>query len=268
VSPGLGTQPCPFCGKVPQNGTTSSGRSNTEEIALTGDAANRPNLVITDDAGHKLGYVNGKFVDQIHGGSDDPVISGDWSNRTQPDFFVPADKKYTVTLDGAGLSAPVDDSLTIVGPSYDLSVSNIRLQPGEKDVLIAEPDATHLSYNSTRAESPTFTLGVSDNKADYSFVISGVSDRPGSTLNVALPAEGGTLAVQNVGASTQSTLTFKMTRSTPQGTQTFNHPGIVLASTAKAQFAFGGWTGSGQLMPLTISHGEQRVTQQLDNQAG
>ena len=56
-----------------------------------------------------------------------------------------------------------------------------------------EPDATQISYTSSRQEAPTLTIGVSDNHADYSFQVAGISDQPGTTLNLGLPAEAGKL---------------------------------------------------------------------------
>ena len=94
---------------------------------------------------------------------------------------------------------------------------------------MVEPDATQLSYTSSRNESPTITLGVSDNRADYSFQIAGVSDQPGSTLNLGLPAEGGNLNLQYVGATATSSVNLKMTRSSEQGVQVFSHDAIPLA---------------------------------------
>jgi hypothetical protein len=267
ASPGLSTQPCPFCGKVPGKGVASSAKSNTEEVSLTGSETSHPNLVISDDSGHKLGYVKGVFVDQIRGGTDNPVISGqDWTNRVEPDFTVPADKKYTLTIDGSGLSATDHENLTIIGPSYDLSVKDIAIQPGEHDTLVIEPDATHVSYTASRPELPTFQLGVSDAQAEYSFTLGGISDQPGSTLNLALPPEGGTLGLQNVGSKDQSTIDFQMTRSTEQGVQSFTHNSITLAGGDRGQFDFGSWSGSTQTIPLTVTHDGQKSTQELTNQ--
>ncbi len=60
-------------------------------------------------------------------------------------------------------------------------------------------------------------LGVSDNRADYSFQVSGVSDQPGSTLNLGLPPAGGNLNLQYVGATATSSVNLKLTRSSDQG---------------------------------------------------
>ena len=64
-------------------------------------------LLVTDDAGRQLGYINGNLVNQIPGAHVDRVISaGDWTDNIAPNFYVPADVKYTVSLDGASLQHP------------------------------------------------------------------------------------------------------------------------------------------------------------------
>ncbi len=266
TSPGLGTQPCPFCAKQPTTGTAKAG-DNTEEISLMGSTTEHASFVVTDDAGHRLGYINGNLVNQIPGARVEQVISGgDWTDNIAPDFFVPADVKYTVTLDGTGLRTPDAETLAITGPSYDLSVGPIPIRPGDKDSLVIEPDATQLSYTTSRAETPTLTLGVSDNRADYSFQLAGISDQPGSTLNLGLPPEGGSLNLQSVGAATTSNVNLKMTRSSPQGVQVFNHQAIPLAGGDRDQLLFGNWTNTNQGIPLVITHQGQQSTQTLPDQ--
>jgi hypothetical protein len=266
TSPGLGTQACPFCAKEPTKGTAKAG-DNTEEVSLMGSDTEHATLVVTDDAGRRLGYINGNLVNQIPGAHVNQVISaGDWTDNIAPDFFVPADVKYTITIDGTSMSAPDTETLAITGPSYDLSVNQIPIRPGDKDTLVIEPDATLLSYTSSRKETPTLTLGVSDNRADYSFQVAGISDQPGSTLNLGLPPEGGNLNLQNVGAATSASVNLTMTRSSPQGVQVFNHDAIPLAGGDRAQLQFGNWTSTSQGIPFLITHNDQQSTQMLADQ--
>jgi hypothetical protein len=266
TSPGLGTQPCPFCATEPTKGTDKAG-DNTEEISLMGSDTEHAALVVTDDAGRRLGYINGELVNQIPGARVHQVISGgDWTDNIAPDFFVPADVKYTVTIDGTTLTAPDTETLAITGPSFDVSVNKIPLKPGDKDTLVIDPDATQLSYASTRKESPTLNVGVSDSRAEYSFQISGATDQPGSTLNLALPPEGGTLKLQYVGAAASSSINLDMTRSSEQGVQVFNHHGIPLTGNDVAQLQFGNWTNASQDIPLVITHDGQQTTQSLSDQ--
>jgi len=266
TSPGLGTQQCPFCATVPTK-PTNGGSANSEEIYLDASDTNHANLVIVDGAGHKLGYVNGQFVNEIPGAHVDELVSNqDWTDKVPPDYFVPADNKYTITIDGTALTAKDTESLGIIGPSYDLSVKSIPMNPGDKDTLTIEPDAASLSYTSSRPESPPIDLGVSDTGAHYAFEIGGVADRPGSTLNVVLPPEQGTLTVQTVGPDTGSTVNFGMQRETEQGVQAFLHKSIPVAAGDVAAFQFGSWSGGGQALPLTATHGGVQSNQLLANQ--
>jgi hypothetical protein len=267
TSPGLGTQPCPFCAKQPAKASGQAG-NNMEEITLLGSDTNHANLVVTDDAGHRLGYVNGTLVNEIPGAHVDEVISNqDWANNITPDFFVPADNTYTIKIDATGLSSPDTESLAITGPSYDVSIKKIPVNPGSSDTLVVEPDGTHISYTGSSTQSPAITLGVSDTQADYSFDISGVADQPGSTINLGLPPEGGSLALQYVGAAPASSVSVKMTRSTEQGVQVFNHSGIPLTGTNKDQLQFGNWTSPSQGIPLIVTRNGEQSTQTLANQA-
>ena len=61
---------------------------------------------------------------------------------------MPADARYRITLDGAALKSPDTETLRVIGPSFDVSVDNIPMRPGEKDTLVIESDATRLSYAS------------------------------------------------------------------------------------------------------------------------
>jgi hypothetical protein len=266
TSPGLGRQPCPFCAKEPTSGTTRVG-DNTEEISLEGGATEHASVVVTDDAAQRLGYINGNLLNQIPGARVDQVISaGDWTDNLAPNFFVPADVKYTITLDGTSLKTPDRETLTIVGPSYDLSIGPIPMRSGDKDTLVIEPDATQVSYASSRTESPNITLGVSDKKADYSFQIAGITDQSGSTINLGLPPEGGNLNLQYVGATDTSSVNLKMTRSNEQSVDVFAHNAIPLVGVNKAQLQFGNWTSSGQGIPLVLTHNGQQSTQILADQ--
>jgi hypothetical protein len=268
TSPGLGTQPCPFCNKVPIKPSSPGGKaSNTEEISLLGGATNHANLIVTDDAGHRLGYINGTLVDEIPGARVDRLISNqDWTDQLTPNFFVPADVRYTITIDGTALSGADTETVRIVGPSYDLSVDDIPMLPGDRDTLVAEPDATRLSYTSSRPESPTLELAVTDKQAEYAFKLAGLSDQPGSTINLSLPAEGRSLSVNYVGAAVASSLNLEMTRESEQGSQVFRHQAIPLAAGDKAELQFGTWTGTSQGIPLVTTHNGQHSTQTLGNQ--
>jgi hypothetical protein len=266
TSPGLGVQPCPFCGKVPSAGTTGTVGA-TEQIYLAGGAINRAGLMITDTSGHRLGVVNGSLVNEIPGSEINPVISSStWTNKITPNYVVPANGTYTLALDGSALTGPDTETVGIIGPSFALSVDNVAMRPGDKDSLTAAPYATKMSYTVSRPKSVTLELGVSDNQADYAFTVSGLSARPGGVVSLTLPAESSNLTVANAGTSGTSKVDVQATRYTAKTTTTFSHQGIPLAGGDTALLQFGHWTATGQGIPLVTSHGGHRSTAILSDQ--
>jgi hypothetical protein len=266
TSPGLGTQKCPFCGKVPSTGAVGAA-AGSEEIYLEGGLTNRANLVVTDQAGRQLGAVNGALVDQIPGASYAPVISSStWTNQITPYFFVPANGTYHLSLDGSAMTGPDTETLGIIGPSSSVSVNNILVRPGDRNRLTVAPNATNVSYTVSRPQTSTVAVGVSNKQADYAFVVSGLSGQPGATMTLSLPAEAGDLNV-STGGTQASKVNLTMTRETPQGNQVFSHQGIVLAGGDSAQLPFGNWTNTNQRIPLHINHDGKQSTQLLSDQA-
>jgi hypothetical protein len=267
TAPGLGTQKCPFCGQVPSTGGVGAS-GPTEEIYLTGGLTNRANLMITDQAGQRLGVSEGTLVNQIPGAQFYPVISSDtWTNKITPRFVVPANKTYRLSLDGSALTGPDTETLGIIGPSFAVSVDNISMRPGDTDALTAAPYATQVSYTASRAKPVTLELGVSDKQADYAFVVSGRTNQPGGTISLGLPAESGSLNMTNSGSDQAATVNLDMTRYTKQSTQVFSHHGIPLAGGDTAQLQFGNWTNSRQGITLATTHNGQQTTQTLADQA-
>jgi hypothetical protein len=262
TSPGLGTQPCPFCGKVPtgnETGRTQGGTGTTEEIYLTGGVTNHANLMVTNKSGQKIGVVNGTLVNQIPGATVTPVLAGSWTNKFSPAVFVPANETYTLSVGGTGMTGPDKETLGIVGPTFDLSVDNVQVHPGDKDRLVAAPNATKVSYTSSRPSAPTFEIGVSDNQADYGFAVSGLSEKANGTTTLKLPAESGDLTMQTSTGAPNSNVNLQMTRYTASGPLTFdgNFP---LIGGSSADLSFGDWSGAGQNMPLvTTDHGNQTI---------
>jgi hypothetical protein len=269
TSPGHAPQPCPFCSTVPAPGSTAgtTGAARMAEIYLMGGATNHSHVLVTDEKGRHLGYLDGKLVNEIPGAHYVLLTSDqDWKNKLEPILFVPANVAYTITLDGSPLTGPDTESIGIIGPSWHVAVNDIPMQPGDTDTLTADPNATTLTYHTTRAMSPTIQASVSDTRAHYAFVISGVADQPGSTINLRVPAESGTMIITNTGTTGTSDVSLQMTRSTEQGVQIFSHNAIPLTGGDTAQLQFGNWTNPGQGIPLITNHNGQQTTETLTNQ--
>jgi hypothetical protein len=270
TSPGQGVQKsCPFCGKAPSQGATagSTGAARTATIYLSGSATNHSHVLVIDQKGRRLGRVNGKLVNEIPGAHYVLLASGqDWKNKLEPILHVPANQAYTITLDGTSLTAPDAESIGIIGPYWHLAINSIPMHLGDKDTLTVDPNTTSLTYHTTRAKSPTIEASVSTTRADYAFVIAGVSNQPGSIINLHVPAGGGSLIITNAGSTGASSVNLKMTRLTEQGVQVFSHNDIPLAGGDTAELQYGNWTSTSQGIPLVTTHNGQQTTQTLTNQ--
>ena len=284
----LTKQPCPFCGKVQVAGAsgiqmtsapvttdttgsspTAAGATAMDEIYLSGGDTEHGHLLITNPAGQRVGYVDGKVVNEIPGADViAPMSDQSWLVNEEPEYHVPDGVTYTITVDGTALKAADVETVGLIGPSYDLAVSGIDLQPGETDTLVAAPDATQLTYKASSAQTPTIDLGVSDSKADYSFTISGETDQPGSTVKVGLPREAGTLSLDTGGSTGTTTLDLAMTREDEKGVLNFKHKGIALASGDTASLQFGSWSADGDPIPLVLSTGGTQTTEMLTDTPG
>jgi hypothetical protein len=274
TSPGVGPQPCPFCGNLanPSGGGRSVAKRSQgtngppmDQIYLDGSDVDHGHLLITDDAGHRLGIINGQFVNEIPGAN--AVFNKadqDWTETPEPDFFVPDGAKYTITVDGTALQEADATAVGVIGPSFDVFVDNINLQPGEKSTLTMAPDVTNVTFSSTGAQTPSIDVGVSEAVADYGITVSGATVNPGAALNLDLPVEGGQLTLNNTPAGTYS---LSLDRDDQQGSISFKHDGVALAGADTAVLQFGSWTAKGQPIPLDVTHNGAKNTESLDNQA-
>jgi hypothetical protein len=236
-------------------------------IFLTAGATNHAHLLVTDQFGHRLGYVNGQLVNEIPGASFVQLASDHvWQQKLEPVLFVPATVAYTFTLDGSTLTAPDDESVTIIGPKWHVAINHIPMRPGDKDIVTADPNTTRLTYHTTRDSAPTIEASTTTSRAHYEFVITGVSNTPGSTLNLHVPAGSGTMVIDDVGSTGTSSVTFEMTRYTQQGLQHFRHTAIPLAGADTIAIEFRHWTDPSQGIPLVTTHDGHQSTEVLTNQ--
>jgi hypothetical protein len=266
TTPALATQPCPFCGKVPA-GTASSGLRragkvagstdpvDTDEIYLEGSDVDHGHLLITDPSGRRLGYVDGRLVNEIPGGKVVlPMSDQSWLVSPEPNYEVPEGVAYTITLDGSALTGSDEENVGIIGSSYELAVDGIHLDPGDVDTMVVAPYATELSFTSNHPETPELELGVSDESADYLFTLKGASDQAGSTIKVGLPQEGGVLDIDAGSSTGTSTFALTMDREGDDGTLHFSHAGLALDAGDRAQLQFGAWSADGDGIPLVTTH--------------
>jgi len=275
TSPGLGPQACPFCATRADASATSVGglgaapaATPTAEIYLDGGTSQHSHLLITDGSGRRLGYVNGKPVNEIPGASVKQLIDDrSWQISREPRYVVPARGKYTIVADAKSLETPERETFGIIGPAYAVAVKNVLMRPGDKDTLVADKDGGTVSYATSRSKRFTVRIGVSDQGAHYAVELGAVSRPDHPLARLRLPPETGSFYVDRTNAKGGSAVDLSLTRSTPEGIQRFRHNDITLKSADAAELQYGKWTDESQGMPVVTTSKGHKSTLVLSNQA-
>ncbi len=264
-------QSCPACtaaldsmrvmyasGAAAQTGAYHIGRTAAvqaapavNEVSLystTGDVS-ATDLLITDAQGHRLGYQGGQFFSEIPTAEFIPAVSGDlFADDPEPVYYIPVGIAFTITLDGSALKADEITNVSMVGPTYDLAVENIKVKAGEKDTLVFSPDGSKLAYTPSSDESPDIIVGLQHDGPDYEFDIKGADIQPGATINVTLDYDKGQLGINTTGTGEKtSTYAIQVDRLTDTAQDTFSHDGLTLDPGQTAYIMFGAWDGKGDM---------------------
>ncbi|MCX5973775.1 MAG: hypothetical protein NTU59_03705 [Coprothermobacterota bacterium] len=215
----------------------------------------KADFLITDAQGRRLGFNEGRFLREIPEAEAQSLKYGVnvWAVDQDPIYFMPSGLDFTMTLDGKSLTTTSSGEITMIGPGYDLEISDIHVSSGQKDALAFSSDGTRLSYQTLSDESPDIMLGMEGKEADYAFIIKGMDLQGGGTLEVARDMEKGVLSLKTTGTGGPGSYGFLMARITElEGEQIFGHDGISLAPGDTAYLYFGRWTGEGGSLTLEI----------------
>ena len=273
TSAGVGPQPCPFCGNVgtPEAGGRSAAgklaaqaNDDLDLIYLDGNEVDHAHLLIKDESGHKIGYENGNFVNDMPGADAQFVkASQNYATDIEPDYYVPDGHKYAITVDGSALEDIDETEVGVIGPAWDVAIDNLQIDPKGSATLLLTPDVENIAFSSTGEQTPDIEIGVSDD-VDYAFGITDVTVPAGSALNIALPVDGGTFTLSNAPAGSYN---LTVDRFDDNGELNFKHDGVALESGDTAALQYGQWSAKDQPMTLEVTRGGSTNPQSLDNQA-
>ncbi len=243
----LDPQKCPFC-----SDNTSARAGILAQTVITynqvwlvsSSTDNNASILIKDENGHRLGYDNGKLVNEIPNAQFTPLKSDNrWKASPSPIFYVPTGVAFTVTVDGDLLTTAEPVDLAVIGPSYDLAVEGIQLDPDQKDTIAFSADGKTLSYTTAGGETPTLDLGIQHQGADYDFQLEGATVE-GGTITVALDYDKGQLSVKSNDAKKPVTYHLAFSRIDNDTEQNFSHDNLALDAGDTAYVDFGKWTGT------------------------
>lgn len=249
TTPGLQTQPCDFCaedGVAFAGGRLAAPVERYNEIWLDGPG----HLLIEDEEGRRLGYVDGKLVNEIPGARYEAVMSGLWAEDREPIYYLPVNVDFVITIDGSHLEEPAETDVVVIGPGYDLGVEGILLQPGQQDTLIVIPQDGILSYATESDVSPNIILGFERSDADFIFEIQGLDMPGGGEIQAGLDTKTNDLIISPTGIQGEGQFSLWLTRIDDEVEETFYCDEIMLMSDAVIYIDFAEWKGEGT--PLFI----------------
>lgn len=264
ISPRLNMQMCEFCeartvGRTPGLATTRPGAPSQGyyEVWLQGPA----DLLIVTDDGDRLGYVDGKLVNEIKGATFEVLkLFGGidvWAQDKEPVYRIPLDVSFDITVDGSRLSEAVSSAVTLIGPGYFLAIENIWLEPGEADIIGIYVDGARqqLTYVTDYSESPIILLGRETEEADYAFMIQ-ATEMTGwdDTFDIGIDLAEGDFFINTSYNEAAITFDFMVLRIDSEGEHTFSGTDLVMEPGSTAYLNFMEWKEGGTSMWLDMDY--------------
>ncbi len=249
TSPGIGVQPCPFCAagiratRTPVPSPTGGTRHVTvrqyDQVSLAGDAVNHAHLLLTDAQGRRTGYVGDRLVKEIPGVQVQPKLTNqNFRLKPEPTYQVPHGLKYSIAVDGGQLKAPATDSVTVIGPGYSATVSDITVRPGEKHEVTLRGNGTKIEYKAAdkRMQSPDIELGFDRRGAsDRSFAVATHKLKAGATLTATANPGAGKISL--TGADTKGTqAVVGLTTMKRSGAETTRQQSVAVGQKTRCDF--------------------------------
>jgi|GEM_PF-1396889 len=257
-----GPQICPFC-ISPVGAATAFSQPATGQIWLTENA----NLLITDSAGRRLGYVGDQLVSEIPGAGRVDFIGGT-SHPAIPVYSIPLTETYTMLLDGQPLTRTQTLGLAQFGPGYAASIENLAVSPTTRDELSIVSDGSKLLYRANADKEATLTLVQDAANQSNQFSLRGVELAASQSITLTNDVNTGRLAFANSQGASNS-YDLAITRATgAAGVTRFYHADLTAVPGDVQSFNYRAWDGVGSLV-MQIDHdgnGTIDETRILENQ--
>ncbi len=239
-----GLQECPFCGggssASKSGGKLAAPDQKFNQIFLDGEG----HILITDENGNRLGYVDGKIINEIDGATYNKYAMAASMNTPEPTYSVPANLDLTIEIDGTTLEEETLTDLVLIGPGYSIGVEEIYLSPGQVDVAYFYPADETISYETTADEAPNIVFGIEnpDAEADYYFEVYGADITGGGIITAQLDSKAGDLLINTEKLNNEGVFNFYMTRITDETEDEFSAEDIALTEGALVYINYAEWT--------------------------
>ena len=239
----LGVQECSFCGGggfSGSGGKLAAPDQQFNQIFLDGEG----HILITDDSGHRLGYVDGKIVNEIPGATYSAYRMGFEINAPEPIYSIPVGLDVTIAIDGSDLAEETLTDLVLIGPGYSIGIEEIYLTPGQVDTAYFYPLDETIAYETEADESPSIVFGIEnpDAEADYYFEVYGADMVGGGIITAILDTKAGDLLINTEKLNGEGEFNFFMTRITDEYEDEFAAEEIILKEGALVYINYAEWS--------------------------
>jgi hypothetical protein len=240
----MGEQLCPFCSgggfASTSGGKLAAPEQKLNQIFLDGEG----HILITDDNGNRLGYVDGKIVNEIDGATYTQYRMEASMDAPEPIYSLPANLDVTIEINGSALAEETLTDLVLIGPGYSIGVEEIYLTPGQVDIAYFYPVDEMIAYETTSDEAPNIVFGIEnpDAEADYYFEIYGADITGGGIITAWLDSKAGDLLINTEKLNNEGEFNFYMTRITDETEDEFSAEEIMLKEGALVYINYAEWT--------------------------
>ena len=264
ISPRLEQQDCFFCrsgdGEDLSTKASLGIEGNIFNIWLEGDA----DLLITDKAGQRLGYVDGELVNEIPGAQVLWLRSQSETAGVEltPHYLVPFDLGLDFLIDGSRLEIPGYSSFSLIGSGGGfVAIDNIWVQPGETQEVSVWADGENryqVVYWPNDIETPVIKIGVESERplADYTFLVQANEVTSSEDeLNVIVDGETGEFILSTEYNVAPVSYGLYVKRVDQDNEFMFARPDFSLDPKTTVTLVYDQWEGDGEVMRAFVDYG-------------
>ncbi len=235
---GLGSGGVAPCGSACSNAPAGTPIS----ISLAGDPDTHGHLLITNAHGQHIGYLHGRFVDNMAGArAIVPLLDEDWLAHPEPLYEVPSGGKLSITLNGNGAVGQEAATVNVSGVGYGAHIFNLRPKPGEDEQIGLSSSGTTLSLKQTGsapASTPTVEMLVDHGRGGSEFSATPRGLHSGTALSLTISPATGRLHLSSTGSSASLPLSLKLNQIAGSGVQTVRTGAVNLTSGQAKNLSF------------------------------
>ncbi|MFO0547620.1 MAG: hypothetical protein U0271_04475 [Polyangiaceae bacterium] len=208
-------------------------------------------VVVEDDAGHKVGSQDGNRVNTLPGARDlTPMSYVPGAPRPGAVLLVPASSKYRINVDSNGKGKP-KDKIAVFGQGLSLVLADLSFTDDTVDTLSLSADGRSFQFEPGGDEHPDVRLALDEAASDYLFMVDDLKAKKGAAIDMALDVGAGRLKVANEGGD--EAFDLDVVRYLANGkVDVFQNDAMSLTAGSAVGIDFGNWGGDGKNLSVEL----------------